>query len=403
MTIKHLYPTTRPVLNLDFAKTKRLDPRITFSRSSSASYVDANGVIQSAATNVARFDHSPVTEESLGLLVEEARTNLVTYSQEFDNAAWSKINGATVTANTATAPDGTLTADSIIPTVTSSSYIVQSPSVTSGTVYNVSWYVKAGALLSVRVGIGNAFGDTSMVVNLSTGQVTTAPSGAYSYSAINAGNGWWRIGFTKASSGTGVGGVYCAPLGTANGADGIYAWGAQLEAGYFSTSYIPTTTATVTRAADVVQITGTNFSSWYNQSEGTLAVEAPNGLGALGPSSNFTYLGISTGALQQSLSSGNGIKYGSGSPGNYTRVFVVAGGITAFDNNSLSNPSKVAIAYKQDNFAIARAGTLALDTSGNVPSGMDTLTLRGFMTTSYKRLAYWPTRLSDATLQAITS
>ena len=73
MTIKHLYPTQRPSLDLDFANSKRLDPRITFTRGSTATYVDAEGVIQSAANNEARFNHNPVTGESLGLLVEESR------------------------------------------------------------------------------------------------------------------------------------------------------------------------------------------------------------------------------------------------------------------------------------------------------------------------------------------
>jgi hypothetical protein len=69
MTIKNLYPSQRPSLDLNFARTKRLDPRITYSRASSGTYVDENGLIQSVATNVARFDHDPVTGESLGLLV----------------------------------------------------------------------------------------------------------------------------------------------------------------------------------------------------------------------------------------------------------------------------------------------------------------------------------------------
>jgi hypothetical protein len=70
MTIKALYPTVRPTLNLDFAKTKTLDPRVTFTRASTATFVGANGLIQTAASGAARFDHNPTTGESLGLLVE---------------------------------------------------------------------------------------------------------------------------------------------------------------------------------------------------------------------------------------------------------------------------------------------------------------------------------------------
>ena len=91
MTIKALYPTVRPTLNLDFAKTKVLDPRITYTRASTATFVGSNGLIQTAASGAARFDHNPTTGESLGLLVEEARTNRVTYSEQFDNAGWAEF------------------------------------------------------------------------------------------------------------------------------------------------------------------------------------------------------------------------------------------------------------------------------------------------------------------------
>ena len=112
MTIKALYPTARPSLDLDFANTRCLDPRITFSRASTATFVGADGLIQTAATNVARFDHDPVTRESLGLLVEEARTNLITYSEQLNNTGWFK-NLVTVSANAGVAPDGTFTADQV--------------------------------------------------------------------------------------------------------------------------------------------------------------------------------------------------------------------------------------------------------------------------------------------------
>jgi hypothetical protein len=325
MTIKHLYPTTRPTLNLDFAKTKRLDPRITFSRASTGTYVDANGVIQSAATDTARFDHNPTTDESLGLLVEEARTNLLL------NTATLSTQSVTVTA----------------------------------VAHTLSFYGSGTVTLSGASTAGPAVGSgafparTTLTFTPSAGTLTLTVTGSVT--------------------------------------------SAQLEAGLFPTSYIPTTTATVTRAADVVTITGTNFSSWYNPSEGTLSVETPNGLVGIGVSSNISFLGISTGALGVSLTTGDGIKYGSGSPSTNTRTQVITSGTTAFDSNNAINAGKVVIAYKQDDFAVARSSTLATDTSGNVPTGMDRFTLRAFGATPYKRIAYWPTRLSNATLQAITA
>ena len=152
MTIKALYPTVRPSLNLDFAKTKRLDPRVTFTRASTATFVGANGLIQSAASGAPRFDHNPTTGESLGLLVEEARTNSFLYSQEIDTGNWRKFN-ITATANAGLAPDGTTTAELITTaSTTAQKYFDPNPQpiLQTSSDYCVSFFVK---LIS---GTGNA-------------------------------------------------------------------------------------------------------------------------------------------------------------------------------------------------------------------------------------------------------
>ena len=117
MSIRNNFPDIRPSLLLDFANAKQLDPRITFTRTSTATYVGADGLIKTEGIGQPRFDHDPETLESLGLLIEESRTNIVSYSQEFNNGYWSKTGGGnpgtTVTANQAVAPDGTTTADYI--------------------------------------------------------------------------------------------------------------------------------------------------------------------------------------------------------------------------------------------------------------------------------------------------
>ena len=107
------YPTIEPSLKLDFANARALDPRITFTRASTATYVGANGLIKTAGVNEPRFDHDPITGESLGLLIEESRTNSVEYSEDLSNAYWNKQNcslGATTVA-----PDGTNSAYLVIP------------------------------------------------------------------------------------------------------------------------------------------------------------------------------------------------------------------------------------------------------------------------------------------------
>jgi hypothetical protein len=103
------YPEVRPTLDLNFARVKALDPRITFTRASGGSYVGADGLIKLAGVNEARFDHDPVTGESLGLLVEESRSNSLKYSNAFSTggaANWTIVSTTCVFTQNATGPDG---------------------------------------------------------------------------------------------------------------------------------------------------------------------------------------------------------------------------------------------------------------------------------------------------------
>jgi hypothetical protein len=123
-------------------------------------------------------------------------------------------------------------------------------------------------------------------VNLTTGAVSSGGLGGIPFTSITSSsvaypNGWWRIIVTATTTGGAINLQsrihICSASGvtsyTGNGTSGIIVWGAQHEAGAFATSYIPTTSASATRAADVATMTGTNFSSWYNQSEGTLVAD----------------------------------------------------------------------------------------------------------------------------------
>ena len=248
MTIKALYPTIEPTLNLDFANTKRLDPRITFSRASTATYFDENGTLRTAATNAARFDHSGAGE-SLGLLVEEAKTNSFTYSNYLDDATWTKTN-AQVIPNALLAPDNTFTARLL------NSQAAGSTSVNRNFTRNnpaFTIFIKAGSSSTANVKIQSdvAGRNVSYNVNLSTGVLTAGTgntgniTGWTEYTSITPlSNGWYRIliGFSS-STGT-VNSTYSvSPSSNGSAAaanESIYVWGAQLEAGAFPTSHIPT-------------------------------------------------------------------------------------------------------------------------------------------------------------------
>jgi len=274
-----------PAINLNFAATKQLDSRITFTRGTSGTYVDSSGLIQTASSDVARFTHDPVTLRSLGLLIEGSRTNLFNYSEQIDNAAWT-TTGGTISANAASAPTGATTADLLTENSAASTQhrLFQIPTVASGTTYTVSAFVKRGSgsrHFSIILNTGTAV--ARVYFNLDTGTVGTVVAGSGTITAYP--NGWYRCTATGVSGGlTGTtflqmcnGSTSGSETYTGDGTSGLYIWGAQLEAGGFPTSYIQTTASSVTRSADSAVMTGTNFSSWYNQSEGTIVFGAAQG------------------------------------------------------------------------------------------------------------------------------
>jgi hypothetical protein len=231
-------------------------------------YIPTTSTINSAP----RFDHDPTTGESLGLLVEEQRTNLLLRSEEFDTT-WTPTR-ASVTANTTLAPNGTATADSLIEdsTASASHFLSQTVTFAAGS-YTFFCYLKANTRSEARLICFDNTTTFAVYFDMSTGTVGSTAGGAAGSISLMA-DGWYRCSITfTAAAGTGYARVGLAVAGsqtyTGDGTSGIYIWGAQLEAGAFPTSYIPTSGTTATRAADVASISGSNFSSWYRQDEGT--------------------------------------------------------------------------------------------------------------------------------------
>ena len=217
--------------------------------------------------------------QSLGLLIEEARENKLTYSSDFSNDAWNKAN-VTITSAANVAPDGTQTTQNIIPSkvVGGANYPVlyQPFSATSGVTYIISAYVKYNG---VRYIAFRTHGTNFVWFDVLSGTIANnSDPSLFKPFVTSVGNGWYRVGCSVLAITTGSMNhhVYLTDnsasvswSGAANGYSGIYIWGAQLEAGSFATSYIPTpSSSTVTRLADAVSMTGTNFSSWYNQAQG---------------------------------------------------------------------------------------------------------------------------------------
>lgn len=284
-----------PSLVLSFADTSSLDPRVTFTRASSATRVNASGVIESVASNAPRFDHDPVTLAARGFLIEEQRTNLRTQSQSISATA-----SPAYAAHPGTLTEGVSVATPIADLTVASRFALGSGvsltgqegwnfgsglALTVGTMYTQSVFAKADGATVFRL----RSNVTGQMFDIPFSGTVPAPTGTIVAASREAfGGGWFRFSWTFVAVSTTPGnrGDHWAIKSTSNdGVAGYFVTGAQLEVGAFPTSYIPTTTAQVTRAADSAVISGTNFSQFYNQSEGTVYAEFVNGIG-LGPLSN---------------------------------------------------------------------------------------------------------------------
>jgi hypothetical protein len=398
-----------PSLDLNFAANKSLvddisgNNLITFSRASTGTFVGSDGLLQTAASGVPRFDHNPTTGASLGLLVEEARTNVRLYSNDLANTtAWDAR--MTKVPNSIISPDGTLNGWKISDNSTGTNrYIGHADTGGTGTVF--SMYVKRDPVSTTGIVY---ISQSSITVtpllgtfNLDTG-TATASNGATVF-MHSAGNGWYRIGTYLAAGQQGILGL--SIIG-GDPSRSVYVYGGQLEAGSFPTSYIPTVASTVTRAADVASITGANFSSWYRQDEGTMFYNWRS----LNPANQFIVLSLTTTGITSTatqneahrirIDSNNTMTYGSFGSSSTTITF----GSNSYAGNT---PYKTSFAYKLNNFYFARNGTGALSSSGSPPLTIDKLTLMGARDSgtasgAITRLTYWPTRLYDVTLRYIT-
>jgi hypothetical protein len=385
-----------PSLVLDFAGTGTLDSRITFTRASNATYYNSSGVLTTASNDVARFDYNPSTLAPLGLLIEQSSTNLLSYSEDFTNAAWVKT--ATL-GGTTTAPDGSSNGRLIYP-LTTGTFRVLYQVVNGLTLGIYTWTLYAKAQNKNFLFI-NPPGDgtTNIYFNLSTNQVGTIASG-YTASIQDVGNGWRRCVVTNnANTAYTFGAVFgvCDANGsttaTANGTDGIYVFGSDIEKLAFPTSYIKTTTAAATRASDNASMTGTNFSSWYNQNQGTMFVDftissrndTPPYRGAYSLAIAICRLDVlkTTSGLPpsatRSIAVGRNKEVASYNSANQTITEYINGVNTATLTSvtSIINPASSLAIGRDDNFS-ALSGTIS-------------------------KLTYYPTPLTNAQLQALTT
>ena len=373
-------------------------------------------VLLTAAANVPRFEHVPTTGESLGLEIEETRTNLIIRSADLAETQWIKY-ASTVTSNTIIAPDGTLTGDKFVEDTSNAVHAIEQRVIVdmTSTTYTFSFFAKAGEKTSIYAEVAfvvSPFPAFFAVFNLANGTVVTSSARGIAVSAGAAitavGNGWYRCSISGYTGGNGnqACGLYydSGSVYTGNGWNGAFLWGAQLELGAFPTSYIATVATAQTRAADLASMTGTNFSSWYNIAEGTLY--ASYQVTSNTQLRRILYLGNSvTSATYTNFIAINALSVGTAIFGEiYTETGQAA---VNLGTNLVNANNQVALAFKtNDVYGIQNNTTGASDSSCVIPT-VDRMfigrALDGtFFNGTIKKIAYYPLRLTNAQLQNLT-
>ena len=354
-----------------------------------------------SASNIPRLDYTNGSCPSI--LVEPQRTNLCLRSEEFDNAIWSK-SGTTISANTTTSPSGTTTADKIVE-VTAASLPRVSPIGTVVTLvsHTITIFAKAAERTQIRI-VADSSAAKSAYYDLINGTIVNV--GASAIASITLyNNGWYRcvLTYTPALIGNGF---YIATaengntIASGDNTKGVFLWGAQLELGANATSYIPTTSASVTRNADVISKTG--ISSLIGQTEGTIFAEINNTLRTYQEGYLIRMIADVNNEIWIRKEGGSNT-YSARFRANSVNVY------TKLDINVLNGNNKIAFAYKSGNFAIYLNGTQVSTSTaiGAFSTTVGDLSL-GFSGTSnfndrINLVTLWKERLSNDQLAQLTT
>ena len=375
----------------------------TVTRATTATRVNASGLIDSVASGIPRLDYfsSDGTVGCPALLVEPSAQNLALRSAELDNAVWTNAlwgnwSNATATSSTTIAPDGSTNAEELTFTAGTSSRLQRITGIAASTTYTFSMYVMGkegnnyqnGIFLRIATGFNNALVATSAATGRVDSTVSNTAWTRYSvtFTTPSSGVNEFNVGITVANSGTN-------PNAT------MICWGAQLETGSVATSYIPTTTAAVTRNADVISVSGA-VSGSIGQTEGVLYIECE---------ANFANDDII--AINRNFSNAITI-YKAGSNQVIGRVYA-SGATFSFTSSATTGVMKIALAYKSGDSALFLNGVQVGSTNTTALTFSAALNLIsmtkaasylvGVAPTRILDGALYTTRLTNAQLAALTS
>ncbi len=413
-------PAALPTLDLDFlAQTYKVSDGtggmssvafadlITFTRSSAAWRFNASGVLEQVPANQPRFDYDPVTLALRGLLIEEQRTNLLLFSGAQENAAWTKFQ-ATAALSGITGPYGEYR--KLSATDGQAGQVLQNVAATAGQAYTFTYVVKKTAYDTVRLYFiprdsSNASLNACFVtLTLSTGAASTGgPLAVTAYSVAQTSDGGYLVSITATTpANTAFLRAQVDFAAVTTGAREVLIGPQQIELGAFPTSYIPTTSAQVTRAADVASVN--TLSPWFNPSEGTIFFEGVP-LAVAGPVKRAVALTNSTqqNRIVLDLAANTGV----------TEYLATVGGVSMASITSAAGTAGVAIkmagVYGATDYRMAAKGVLGTGTApgGAVPPviklELGALVGAQFFNGHIRRIRYWPRRLFDNELQRITA
>ena len=371
--------SVKEVLNADFETD----------RGSLATRVNEQGYIDATLANAEpRIDY---LSGCGSFLLEPTRTNIQIRSEEFDNSVWNKTRSS-ITSNDATSPSGLLNADTLEGVSGTTSYVYDGISVASGSVYTISVFAK---YIDIEEFIINVFGQSGQGnFNISNGTVTSSTGTVTEPKIENYGNGWYRCSVKFTANATGnvnYGFLLSNGIGKS-----VNIWGAQFELGSYPTSYIPTTTAAVTRNAESANDAGS--PTLFNDLEGVLMAE----ISALANDGTFRFLSVSDGTTSNRIN----IMFNTN---NTLDAFV--GAVGTFDSVvDILNFNKAAIKYKSGDYAFWVNGfevEVSTSTSGT-HSGLNQLNFDiGNGSNDFygntKQIQYYNSALTDSELEALTS
>jgi hypothetical protein len=355
-----------------------------------------------------RFDHTSAGV-CRGLLIEESRTNLIT--QSGNASLWPNANGTVTNNGSTTAPDGS--SNGFLGGIGNANLTTPATSSVTG-LHTASVFLKRNNTdwARVQVAQGSFAHAVNFWVNLATGAAGTLAVAVGTPTSLSAqvtpfGNSWYRVSITASYPATDsltltvISAI--ANNSTTRVSGSVYeVWGGQIEAGSFATSYIPTTTGTLARSADVCSITGGDFNNFYNQSEGTVvavASEFRRGTAYV----SIVRFAISSDASGNRFQIGtNGNKTGDSSP---IEFIGVKAGVIQYQSfaTSPTPESRAALAYKTDDIRGALNGSLSAADSppSEILAGANSMSI-GTLGIHIAAIRYYRKRLPDAKLQALT-